>query len=136
MNVWTFTGNLGRDASTRFIADGNAVTDFSVAVSAGWGDKKTTTWVRCSYWGKRGEAVAPYLLKGSPICVSGEARLHEFEKRDKSGTGYSMELRVSELTLMGNKEKKPAPVAAQEDLGGGFREQPVTDDFEDTKIPF
>jgi single-strand DNA-binding protein len=139
VNVWTFTGNLGRDASTRYTSSGNAVTEISVAVTSGYGDNKKTSWVRCNYWGKRGEAVAPYLLKGTQVCISGEAHLHEYEKRDKSGTGYSLELRVSELTLIGGKDKKPAQTTSQEPQQG-FRDRPADtggpDGVGEDDIPF
>jgi len=62
MNVINFTGNCGRDAETKFLGNGDAVTSFSVALSSGFGDKKITTWLNCSMYGKRGEAVANYIV--------------------------------------------------------------------------
>jgi single-strand DNA-binding protein len=133
MNVWTFSGNLGRDAVLKHVNE-TTVAEFSVACKAGWGDRATTTWVNCSYWGKRGEAVSPYLKKGQQVVVSGEACLREYEKKDGSGTGKSMELRISELTLVGKRdENKPQDKPAE----GGFRDKPApTEDFEEDEIPF
>ncbi len=121
MNVWNFTGNIGRDAEQRFVGSGDSVVSFSVAVSSGWGDKKTTTWVKCSMWGKRGESVLPYLNKGQQVAVSGEATLREYDKKDGSGKGHSMELRVNDVTLVGAKPEGKAPAPASDD-SGGFRE--------------
>lgn len=110
MNNWSFTGNLGRDAEQKFTAAGDSVVDFSVAVKAGYGDKATTTWVKCTMWGKRGEAVVPYLNKGQLVGISGEASLREYDKKDGSGKGYSMEVRVNDLTLLGKRDGDAAPV--------------------------
>jgi single-strand DNA-binding protein len=102
MNVWNFTGNLGRDAETRFTPSGDAVTGFSVAVKAGFGEKATTTWVNCNVWGKRGEAIAQYLLKGVLVGVSGECSQREWT--DKEGQKkVSLDVRVNDVTLLGKK---------------------------------
>jgi single-strand DNA-binding protein len=134
MNVWTFSGNLGRDAALKHVGE-TTVAEFSVAVKSGWGDKATTTWVNCSYWGKRGEGVTPYLNKGQQVVVSGEARLHEYEKKDGTGTGKSMELRVNELTLVGGKVESSKPAEAK---SGSFRDKPVVQDdgVGEDEIPF
>ena len=83
MNVWNFTGNLGGDAETRFTQSGDAIVGFSVGVKAGYGDKATTTWARCSMFGNRGEAVAQYLTKGQLVGISGEVAMREWN--DKEG---------------------------------------------------
>ena len=102
MNVWAFTGNLGRDAETKFVGD-TSVTEFSVAVKSGYGDKESTTWPKCQMWGQRGEKVALYLTKGQLVGISGEVTLREYEKKDGTGKGYSLEVRVNDLTLLGKK---------------------------------
>ena len=104
MNVWNFTGNLGGDAETRFTQSGDAIVGFSVGVKSGYGDKATTTWARCSMFGKRGEAVAQYLTKGQLVGVSGEVTMRDWQ--DKEGQKrYSLEVRVSELTLLGSRQE-------------------------------
>lgn len=103
MNVWNFTGNLGRDAEKRFTQSGDAVVSFSVGVKSGFGDKATTTWVNCAMFGKRGEAVAEYLGKGQLVGISGEVTLREYQ--DKEGQKRnSLDVRVNDLTLLGKKE--------------------------------
>ena len=66
-----FIGNLVRDPELRYAPDGKAVTSFSVAVSDGFGDKKTTVWFRVSAWGKLAETTNQYLRKGSKVLVEG-----------------------------------------------------------------
>lgn len=104
MNVFNFTGNLGRDSETRFLPAGDAVVSFSVGVTSGYGDKAVTTWVNCNLWGKRGEALSPYLKKGQQVAVSGELTNRPFT--DKEGNQkHSLEVRVNDVTLTGSKNQ-------------------------------
>lgn len=131
MNVWSFSGNLGKDCESRFTAGGDAIVSFSVAVKSGYGEKALTTWVRCSMFGKRGEAVAPYLTKGQLVGVSGECSLRPW--KDKEGNEkQSLEVRVNDLTLLGKSEGAGSkPASAQPDKpASGF------DDFDDDTAPF
>lgn len=76
---------------------------FSVGVKAGFGDKASTVWARCSMFGKRGQSVSPYLQKGQLVGVSGEMSAREWT--DKQGmTRTSIEVRVNDLTLLGKKD--------------------------------
>lgn len=113
MNVWNFTGNLGRDAEQRHTAGGDSVVNFTVAVKSGFGDKAVTTWANCTIWGKRGESVLPYLLKGQLVGVSGEVTLREYDAKD-GGKGKSLDVRVNDLTLLGKRDDSvPREEAAQ-----------------------
>ena len=128
MNCWNFTGNLGRDAETRFTQSGDPIVSFSVGVKSGFGEKATTTWANCSMFGKRGEAVSPYLKKGTLVGISGELSLREWQ--DKEGQKrVNLDVRVNDLTLLGGKDRqdKPEPNAA--------KANPATD-FDDDSIPF
>lgn len=135
MNVFVCSGNLGNNAEQRTTQGGTAVCQFSLAVTSGYGDKKQTTWVRCNLWGNRGESLAPYLLKGTQVVVSGEISLRTWEKDGKEKT--SLELRVNDLTLVGGKREgtqtqqasAPARNNAPEPAGGAYN------DF-DQDIPF
>lgn len=136
MNNWNFTGNLGKDAEQRFTPGGDSVVSFSVAVKAGYGDKATTTWARCSMFGKRGESVLPYLLKGQLVGVSGELSTREWEKDGQKHT--SVEVRVGDLTLLGKRDGA-APIPRQERSQSKPAAQPSGvgnfNDFDDD-IPF
>lgn len=92
-------GNLGKDAETRQ-AGNTTVTNFGVAVEQRDRNGKTTTWVRCALWGKRGETLAQYLTKGSKVCVSGSLSTREHE-----GKTY-LELNASDVTLMGGGQQQ------------------------------
>jgi single-strand DNA-binding protein len=109
MNLLAATGNIGKDAELRFTAEtptkpnGEAVAQFSFALTSGYGDKAVTTWLNCSLWGKRAETLAPMLLKGTQIAITGELTNRSYA--DKSGVNkFSLELRVNDITLLGKKQ--------------------------------
>lgn len=106
MNVFTFSGNLGRDCRTNTVGQ-SFVCNFSVAVTEGYGDKKKTHWVECAYWGKGAEAVAPYLVKGQQVIVSGEFGMKEATSEYKAAPTC----RVSQLSLAGGKREGSAPAS-------------------------
>ena len=112
MNSWNFTGNLGRDAEQRFAPSGTAVVSFSVGVKTGFGDKEKTTWANCAMFGKRAEAVAAYLKKGTLVGVVGEVNNREYQ--DKEGQKrYSLDVRVNDLTLLGGKSDRSESAPSQ-----------------------
>lgn len=118
MNSWNFTGNLGSDADLRFTKAGTEVLQFSVATTSGYGERQTTSWARCTLFGKRAESLAPYLLKGQQVAVTGEVKLHEWT--GKSGeTKQSLEVSVQDVTLIGGK-----PTSRTESASGAGKSQP------------
>jgi single-strand DNA-binding protein len=126
MNIFSFTGNLGKDCRMG-AAGGSVVCNFNVAVKSGWGDKAQTLWIDCALWGKQAESKLPeYLLKGQQVAVSGELGSREHE-----GKTY-LTCRVNSVDLVGGKsdapveQSTPAPTQAT---------KPPVDDF-DGDIPF
>ena len=127
MNAWQFTGNVGKDAESRFLPNGDPVVSFSVGVKSGYGEKATTTWARCAMFGKRAELVSQYLTKGQLVGISGEVTLREWN--DKEGQKRnSLEVRVNDLTLLGKKDgqqaaapRQQAPAQQQADTFGDFQ---------------
>jgi single-strand DNA-binding protein len=73
-------GNLGGPPEMRYLPDGTAVTNFSLAANRSWNDRQTgqrtdeTTWFRVSIFGKRAEVANQYLTKGSKVLVEGRLR--------------------------------------------------------------
>ncbi|MDQ6958885.1 MAG: single-stranded DNA-binding protein [Mariprofundaceae bacterium] len=109
MNVYAFTGRLGKDAETRFTQSGAAICSFSVAVDYGYGDNKGTNWLRCSLFGKRAEGNLPqYLTKGTQVGISGELRVREYDDRD-GARRTSVEVNVNTLDLLGSKQDSQQP---------------------------
>lgn len=129
----TVTGNLGKDAAIREAGKDN-VCSFGVASESKVRGEKVTTWVDCSIWGKRGEALVQYLTKGSKVTVVGElsTRVHE-------GKTY-LTLRVSEIAMQGGG--KPANGGSggggQSKGGGGYDDADYggTKDANGDDLPF
>jgi single-strand DNA-binding protein len=117
MNVITVAGQLGRDAELKQVGE-NVVLNFSVADSQG--REKPTIWWNCGLWGKRGESLKQYLLKGQNVTVSGS--LTEREYTDKDGVKRkAQEIRVNEVALQGGKPSgEQAPRPAPKPSGSGF----------------
>ena len=132
MNCLNFIGNIGNDAEVRHTPTGKSITSFSVAMNSGWGDNQHTTWVRCTMWGDRGEKVAPYLLKGQKVAITGEASMREWEGGGKSGVSF--ECKVDNVTLCG--EKKMADPGQQYNKGTEQAKAAMAPDFDDQEIPF
>lgn len=125
MQSITIAGKLGRDAELRHTQGGESVCSFTVAVDQRQGRDKTTNWWRVSLWGKRGEALAPYLLKGASVTVQGEFALGEYEGKPQ------LNIRANEIALQGGRGdgSQGAPVEPQRNS------RQVADDLDDS-IPF
>tara|TARA_R110000765_G_scaffold244631_9_gene346884 strand:- start:1960 stop:2343 length:384 start_codon:yes stop_codon:yes gene_type:complete len=127
MNLLTLTGNLGKDAEVRN-AGGTSVCGFSVAMTAGYGDKKQTVWIDCSIWGKQAEGALPgYLKKGQQVAVSGELSTREHE-----GKTY-LQLRVNTIDLIGKRDESASP---QQQRPSAQAPAAPVDDGLDSDIPF
>jgi len=99
MQMLTIAGNVGNVKDLKEVG-GEKVLNFSVAVDNGKdksGEKREATWFDCALWGKRAEALAPYIAKGSKLALSGRpgCRAHE-------GKAY-LSLTVDGLTFMSSK---------------------------------
>ena len=121
MNNISIAGTLGKDAEVRYLPNGDAVCNFSVADSMG--KDKGTIWWNCQLFGKRAESLAQYLTKGQAVTVSGNVT--EREWNDKEGTKRkSMDVRVQDVALQGGRKEepqyaprpKPAPIDDSSDI--------------------
>ena len=108
MNLFSCTGNVGRDAQVRN-AGNSTVCSFAVGVSSGWGDNKSTLWLDCSIWGKQAEGQLPqYLTKGAKVALTGELGEREYTAND--GTQKKvLTMRVNTIDLIGSREAQAAP---------------------------
>lgn len=104
INTFVVTGNLGNDAEQRYTPSGDSIVTFSVPASSGFGDKKKTSWLKCTLFGKRGESVLPYLKKGQLVGVQGEFSLDEWTSKDGDKRVTAC-IRVAELTLLGKAQE-------------------------------
>jgi len=123
----TAIGNLGNDPEARFMPNGDAVTNISIACTKHYTDKsgskqEATEWVRVVFFRKLAEIAGKYLTKGTQVYVEGELKTRKYEKDGQ--THYSTEVIASELTMLGGNpgsEKAPQPSQQQDSQqqGGG-----------------
>ena len=79
-------GNVGADPEVRYMPNGNAVTNLTLATSDSWKDKQSgqiqerTEWHRVSLFGKIAEIAGQYLSKGSKVYIEGRLQTREWEK--------------------------------------------------------
>ncbi len=110
----SMTGRLGQDAKLSYTTNQDAICNFSAALTSGYGEKATVTWLNCNLWGKRAEILAPMLLKGTQVAVTGEISLRPYKAKDGTEKS-SLECRVGDVTLLGGKSEagaaKPAKVS-------------------------
>jgi single-strand DNA-binding protein len=117
MNVITVAGTLGKDAEVKYLPNGDAIANFSVADSQG--RDKPTIWWNCGLYGKRAESLSQYLTKGQAVTVTGS--VSEREWTDKEGNKRkSMDVRVNDVALQGGRkneepqqERRQAPAPQQ-----------------------
>ena len=134
---------LGRDAEIRTTGQGESVATLALAFSygrKGSDGRRPTQWVDGALWGKRAEALAPYLAKGGLVSVLLED-VHIETYQGKNGEASKLVGRVVDVELAGGGERaaSPAPRAAPApaprpaptpSVGSGF------DDMGDDEIPF
>lgn len=86
INKVILVGTCGQDPETRYMPNGNAVTNLSLATSEQWTDKRTghkterTEWHRVSLFGKVAEIAGQYLHKGSQVYIEGKLQTREWER--------------------------------------------------------
>lgn len=125
MNSISISGNLGKDAEKRYLANGDAVASFSVADSQG--KDKPSIWWNCSLFGKRAESLAQYLTKGQQVTVIGNVTQRDYTDKD-GNKRTSTDVRVIDVALMGGKRDQQSEPVRQ------APERPYAEDSSD--VPF
>src|SRR5438105_15646472 len=113
VNKVILIGNLGRDPETRYMPDGGAITNISIATTDKWKDKagemqEKTEWHRVAFFGKLAEIAGEYLKKGSQVYVEG--RLQTRKWQDKEGQDkYTTEIVANEMQMLGSRQGQGVP---------------------------
>lgn len=113
----TLIGHVGGEPLITTGKDNLLIAKFSVAYSRKRGEKESTTWFRCTAFGRTATAVQQFVHKGDPILVRGECHLETYQKDgvDKA----SLEVVAERVTFLksredGERPKDKAAVAAAE----------------------
>lgn len=144
INKVILIGRLGADPETRYMANGDAVTNITIATTEAWKDKNSekqekTEWHRVTFYRKLAEIAGEYLKKGSSVYVEG--RLETRKWTDKNGIErYTTGIIAEAMKMLGGKP-------AGQDSGAQSQSQPNNqtssknthddnDGFEEDDIPF
>ena len=99
VNKVILVGHLGQDPEIRYMPNGGAVANISIATSEKWRDKATgeqrekTEWHRVVLFGKIAEVVGEYLRKGSEVYIEGQLQTRKWQ--DTNGDRKSTRLNSS-----------------------------------------
>ena len=145
VNKVILVGRLGKDPEQRFMPNGEAVTNATLATSENWKDKsgekqEKTEWHNLTFYRRLAEIAGEFLKKGSMIYVEGKLATRKWQ--DKEGKDrYTTDIIVGEMQMLGGKPSgdqesgRPAPASSAQPAttskpgtGQGF------DDFDD--VPF
>jgi single-strand DNA-binding protein len=119
LNKVILIGNLGKDPETRYMPNGEAVTNITVATTETWKDKagekqEKTEWHRITFYRRLAEIAGEYLKKGSQIYVEG--RLETRKWQDKEGKDrYTTEVIASEMKMLGSRPGMGSGDASERD---------------------
>jgi single-strand DNA-binding protein len=114
VNKVIVVGNLGRDPETRYMPDGAAITNVSVATSFQWTDKASgekkeeTEWHRVVFRGKLAEVAGEYLKKGSQVYVEGRLRTRKWQDKDGQDK-YTTEIVADRMQMLGSRSGAGEP---------------------------
>jgi single-strand DNA-binding protein len=119
VNKAIILGNLGKDPEVRFLPNGDAVCNFSIATTESWKDKNgqkndKTEWHNIVLFRKLAEIAGEYLKKGRPVYIEG--RLQTRKWQDKEGADrYTTEIVADTMQMLGSRdEAREAPSAPAE----------------------
>src|SRR5690349_6363950 len=125
VNKVIIIGNLGRGPETRYMPDGGAITNISVATTDKWKDKngemqEKTEWHRVAFFGKLAEIAGEYLKKGSQVYVEGRLQTRKWQDKDGADK-YTTEIVPNAMQMLGSRQGMGggASVSEREPAEGG-----------------
>ena len=126
VNKVILVGNLGQDPEVRYMPNGGAVANITLATSESWRDKATgeqkekTEWHRVVLFGKLAEVAGEYLRKGSQVYIEGALQTRKWT--DQAGVEkYTTEVVVNvggTMQMLGGRQGGGAPTGAGQQAGG------------------
>lgn len=115
VNKVILVGNLGQDPEVRYMPNGSAVANLTLATSESWRDKQDgeirehTEWHRVVVFGKLAEIASEYLRKGAQVYIEGQLRTRKWT--DQSGQDkYTTEVLVGQngtMQMLGRRDSQP-----------------------------
>ena len=151
VNKVILIGNLGQDPEVKYMPNGNAVANVTIATSESWKDKNTgeqvdkTEWHRVVFFRRLAEIVGEYLKKGSKVYIEGKLQTRKWQ--DKNGKdNWTTEIIANEMQMLDSRgggssdfnqnQNQSAPAqSAPQSAPAQAAPAPANNDFDDD-IPF
>lgn len=108
INKVIIVGNLGQDPDVKYMPNGEAVVNVTIATSDTWKDKQTgeqkekTEWHRVVFFRRLGEIAGEYLKKGSKVYVEGKLQTRKWQAQDGSDR-YTTEIVANEMQMLDSR---------------------------------
>ncbi len=150
VNKVILVGNVGADPETRYMPNGNAVTNITLATSETWKDKNTgeqqerTEWHRVTFYQRLAEIVAEYVRKGSKLYVEGRLQTRSWEQDGVKR--YATDVIANEMQMLdsrsgggnggGGYQPAQQPAQPQSSPQNAPQSAPAGMDSFDDDIPF
>ena len=151
VNKVILVGNVGNDPEVRYMPNGNAVANISVATSDSWKDKNTgdqqerTEWHRVVFFNRLAEIVEQYVKKGTKLYLEGRLQTRSYEQDGIKK--YSTEIVANEMQMLdsrgaganqefGDQPSAPSVSSAREPTEGSGQQASTNFDNFDDDIPF
>jgi single-strand DNA-binding protein len=108
VNKVILVGNLGRDPEVRFMPNGEAVCNFSIATTDSWRDKagakqERTEWHNIVMYRKLAEIAGEYLKKGRPVYVEGRLQTRKWQTKEGQDR-YTTEIIADQMQMLGGRD--------------------------------
>ena len=120
VNKVILIGNLGKDPEVRYLDNGVAVANFSLATTENYKNKEgervsQTEWHNVVLWRGLAEVAEKWLKKGSSVYIEGKIRTRKWEDKD-GNTRYSTEILGDNMTMLGGKPSSEVSPTTSEKL--------------------
>ncbi|AOY00352.1 single-stranded DNA-binding protein [Jeongeupia sp. USM3] len=132
LNKVILIGNLGRDPEVRYLPNGDAVCNFSIATTENWKDKsgqkqEKTEWHNITMYRRLAEIAGQYLKKGSSVYIEGKLQTRKWQDKQTGADRYTTEIIADQMQMLGGRSGGGAPM--DQGGGGGY------DDFNQSYAP-
>ncbi|NIF24033.1 single-stranded DNA-binding protein [Candidatus Pantoea multigeneris] len=127
VNKVILVGHLGQDPEVRYIPNGSAVANLTLATSETWRDKQTgenkeiTEWHRVVLFGRLAEVAGEHLRKGTQVYIEGQLRTRKWQGQDGQDR-YTTEIVVGNggtMQMLGGNRQGTSPGAGRGGANGG-----------------
>ncbi len=122
VNKVILVGSLGRDPEVRFMPNGEAVANFSIATTDSWKDKsgakqEKTEWHNIVMYRKLAEIAGEYLKKGRPVYIEGRLQTRKWQTKEGQDR-YTTEIIADSMQMLGGNRDKDS--SGSNDNGSGY----------------